>query len=266
LRYYVLTAARRRRRTPAGILREIEKESGENREFRSSGQLVVDEDELARVLRQLARQKLITRSGQAWGLTRDGRCRLGRYDREKEKSRDSKDRAARALLRWMDPRRPGRVLDVGTGHGYLAFQLAEKGYRVLGIDSASFEYSKDSIRKAQEEAEGKGLPVEFRKLSVAGLRRKHARFDHVVASQAVHCMQDQPRCIKAIFGLLKPGGAFLCMDLRVGRKGFLEHGWHTFLSLSEEEWSELLPDCGFEEPAFRRRSGYLVVKARRSPS
>jgi len=133
----------------------------------------------------------------------------------------------------------------------------------VGIDSGSFDYSKDSIKTARQEAEAKGTPVEFKETSVAGLRRRRARFNYVVASQAVHCMRDQSGCIKAIHDLLKPGGTFLCMDLRVGLRGFLEHSWHAFLALSEEEWAGLLPKCGFEDPAFRRVGGYLVVKARR---
>ena len=262
LRYYVLVAAQRRRRTAAGIVSEIKRNSASNQEVRRSGQLLVDGDELGRVLRHLARQKLIAPSGRTWRSTREGRRKLALYDRQKENSRDSKNRAARVLLRWLGPRRAGKVLDVGTGDGYLAFQLAERGHRVLGIDSGPFDYSKNSIKVARQKAEGKGLRVEFRKMSVAGLRRRQARFQVVVASQAVHCMRDQPRCLKAICGLLEPGGTFLCMDLRVGLSGFLKHGWHSFLALSEEEWAELLPQCGFEEPAFRRVGGYLVVKAR----
>ncbi len=263
LRYYVLVAAQRRRRTAAGIVSEIKRNSASNQEVRRSGQLLVDGDELGQVLRHLAMQKLIAPSGGTWRSTREGRRKLALYDRQKEKSRDRKNRAARVLLRWLEPRRAGKVLDVGTGDGYLAFQLAERGCRVLGIDSGSFDYSKDSIKTARQKAEAKGLRVEFRKVSVAALRRRRAKFQVIVASQAVHCMRDQPRCLRAIHSLLEPGGTFLCMDLRVGLKGFLEHGWHAFLAPSQEEWAELLPQCGFEEPAFRRMGGYLVVKARR---
>lgn len=263
LRYYVLVAAQRRRRTAAGIVSEIKRNSASNQEVRRSGQLLVDGDELGQVLRHLAMQKLIAPSGGTWRSTREGRRKLALYDRQKEKSRDRKNRAARVLLRWLEPRRAGKVLDVGTGDGYLAFQLAERGCRVLGIDSGSFDYSKDSIKTARQKAEAKGLRVEFRKVSVAALRRRRAKFQVIVASQAVHCMRDQPRCLRAIHSLLEPGGTFLCMDLRVGLKGFLEHGWHAFLAPSQEEWAELLPQCGFESPAFRRVGGYLVVKARR---
>jgi len=266
LRYYVLASARWRGRTVAGIITEVKRKSTCNREIRGSGQLLIDADELRWVLRHLARRELMVPLRKAWRLTREGRRKLALYDKQKEKSRDGKDRAARVLLGWMEPLRAGKVLDVGTGTGYLAFQVADQGYNVLGIDSGSFDYSKNSIKTARQEARAKGTGVQFRKVSLEGLRRGRARFDYVVASQAVHCMRDQPESIKAIYKLLRPGGAFLCMDLRVGLKGFLAHGWHAFLALSEEEWKKLLSGCGFEEPSFRKVNDYLIVKARKPPS
>ena len=157
-------------------------------------------------------------------------------------------------------------LDVGTGDGYLAFRVADQGYNVLGIDSGSFDYSMNSIKTARQKARAKGTCVQFKKAFLAGLRRGRARFDYMVASQAVHCMRDQPQNIKVIYELLRPGGAFLCMDLHVGLRGFLQHGWHAFLALSEEEWKNLLSGCGFQEPSFRNANNYLVVKARKPPS
>ena len=50
--------------------------------------------------------------------------------------------------------------------------------------------------------------------------------------------------------VLPPRDAYDTLDLRVGLEGFLEHGWHALLAVSEEEWKELLPAAGFEPPAF----------------
>ena len=52
LRYYVLSSARRRRRSVAGVIAQIRKESACNRDYRPSGQLLIDEQEITGVLRE----------------------------------------------------------------------------------------------------------------------------------------------------------------------------------------------------------------------
>jgi len=262
LRYYVLVLLRKRQMSARNVRRAIKRHSGENRHLRPSGVLLVGTRDLRLILRQLRRQGLIEQSEDKWRLTARGQDRLSGYEQQKEADTNGKERAARKVLKLMGGPGPGEtVLDVGTGEGFLAFALADKGYRVLGIDSGDFDYSKDSIRSAVEKAASRGGKVEFRETSVADLARTHERFDYVVTSQAMHCMKDQRQCLDAIYRLLKPGGAFLCMDFLVGLEGFLHHGWHSFLAISREEWRQLLPQCSFEEPACHKAGDYLVVRA-----
>jgi len=262
LRYYVLVLLRKRQMSPKNVRRAIKRQSRENRDFRPSGPLLVGTRDLSLVLHQLRRQGLIEQSEDEWCLTARGQDRLSGYERQKEADQNGKERAARKVLKLMGEPGPGEsVLDVGTGDGFLAFKLVDKGYRVLGIDSGSFDYSKDSIRSAVEKAASRGGQVEFRETSVADLTGTHERFDYVVTSQAMHCMKDQRQCLDAIYRLLKPAGAFLCMDFLVGLEGFLHHGWHSFLAISREEWRQLLPQCGFEKPGCYKTGDYLVVRA-----
>jgi len=262
LRYYVLVLLRKEHLSPQQIIRRIRKASAENRDFRPSGPLLVAREDLDGVVRQLNRQGLIRDLGAKWCITREGIRRLARYRRQQKQQSHGKERAARKLLRLMGPCKPAkRVLDVGTGEGYLAFQVADRGCRVLGIDSGSFDYSKDSIRNARKKAKTRGGRVAFVRGSVTGPRLRRRRFDCVVASQAIHCMKDQRRCLRAIHRLLEPGGVFLCMDFRVGLQGFLHCQWHAFLSLCEGEWQTLLPECGFDVPEFHRVGEYLIVRA-----
>jgi len=264
LRYYVLVLLKGGQLTGRGIIGKIKRESACNRSYRASGQLVVDPEELDRVLMQLERAGLISPAGRKWRLTRHGRGELQAYKSKKGECPNSKARAARLLLKWMGPCRPGqRVLDVGTGEGFLAFRAADQGCSALGIDSGSFDYSKDSVDKARQKAAGRGGQVEFLRRSVTDLRASNESFDYVISSQAIHCMSNQQRCVKAIHRLLKPGGSFFCMDFAVGLKGFLHHGWHSWLGISREEWKLLLPECGFEAPRFRRVCDYLLVTARK---
>jgi len=267
LRYYVLLLLQKRPMSAEGMRRAIKRQSRENRDFRPSGPLAVGTRDLRLVLRQLRRRGLIQESQDKWRLTVSGQDTLSGYEKQKGASTNGKERAARKLLKLMGRARRGEtVLDVGTGEGFMAFKLADRGYQVLGIDSGSFDYSKDSIRSAVEKVALHDGQVEFRGASVAELAKTGESFDYVVTSQAIHCMKDQGQCLEAICRLLKPGGVFLCIDFLVGLEGFLHHGWHSFLAISREEWQQLLPQYGFEAPRCQKAGDYLVVRARRRPT
>lgn len=264
LRYYVLVLLKDGDMSAQEMRPAIEEKSAGNREYRPSGQLVVGERDVNLSLGQLARRGLIQRAERKWRLTAPGQDRLASYEEQKEAKSNGKEKAARKLLKLMGPAVRGEtVLDVGTGEGFLALKAADEGYRVLGIDSGDFDYSKDSIRSAIEKAKSRGGDVEFREVSVADLVGTHEGFDYVVTSQAMHCMKDQGRCLEAVHRLLKPGGAFLCMDFLVGLEGFMHHGWHSFLAISRQEWRQVLPQRGFEEVSCHKVFDYLLVRARK---
>jgi len=237
LRYYVLVLLKDGDMSAQEMRPAIEEKSAGNREYRPE---------------------------RKWRLTAPGQDRLASYEEQKEAKSNGKEKAARKLLKLMGPAVRGEtVLDVGTGEGFLALKAADEGYRVLGIDSGDFDYSKDSIRSAIEKAKSRGGDVEFREVSVADLVGTHEGFDYVVTSQAMHCMKDQGRCLEAVHRLLKPGGAFLCMDFLVGLEGFMHHGWHSFLAISRQEWRQVLPQRGFEEVSCHKVFDYLLVRARK---
>jgi 2-polyprenyl-3-methyl-5-hydroxy-6-metoxy-1,4-benzoquinol methylase len=212
-----------------------------------------------------------------WAITWHGRRMRRRIERESQSESDGKERAAEKLIELLESAPPGTyvldvgtvlesappgtyVLDVGTGGGFLALKLAERGFRVLGIDSGSFDYSKDSIQEAQQQAASQGGNVEFRQADIRELAEPDSSFDYVVSSQAVHCMENQRECLQAIHRLLKPGGRFLCIDCLVGLRGFLSHGFHGFLAISREEWVELLVEVGFGNIRMYELDDYLLVE------
>lgn len=70
------------------------------------------------------------------------------------------------------------VLDIGTGNGRLAFDLARYARTVLGIDP-----SEESVRGARETAAAKGLRnIEFRVGDAAALDVGRRRFDLAIFS------------------------------------------------------------------------------------
>lgn len=265
LRYYLLVLLAEEPRSKREMVREIRERSEGNRPYRSTGVLWPASEEMDRVLDGLADKGLVTppARGDRWRIAQEGRRALQAHP-EPEEDSNAKERAAAKLMELLGPGSPDvQVLDVGTGQGYLALKLAERGFRVLGIDSGCFDYSADSIEKAREEAADRGGQAQFRQADVRELDLPDSSFDYVVSSQAVHCMEDQRGCVAAAHCLLRPGGKFVCMDYLVGVRGFHRHGFHCFLALSREEWVDLLLEQGFINIRMYETDDFLVVEAQK---
>jgi len=266
LRYYVLVLLAEQSRTKRQLVQGIKQRSADNRSYRSSGALWVGSGEMDKVLSELLETGFIQPANpdNKWQITWHGRRVRRQIERDHQLESDGKERTAEKLLSLLADAPPNSyILDVGTGGGFLALKLAQKGFRVLGIDSGSFDYSKDSIQQAQQQAYSEGGNVEFRQADIGQLAEPDDTFDYVVSSQAMHCMQDQVACLQATHRLLKPGGRFLCIDFLVGLKGFLGHGWHCFLAISREEWVELLLENGFCNVCMYEVDDYLLVEAQK---
>ncbi len=266
LRYYVLVLLTEESRTKTQLIQEIKQRSAGNRVYRPAGVLWVASAEMDKVLSNLRERGFIEwdSPGGKWQITWHGRRARGRIERENQSESGGKERAAEKVLSLLEGA-PSHtyVLDVGTGEGFLAFKLAQQGFRILGIDSGSFDYSKDSIRTAQQQARSEGGNVDFRRADIRELAEPDNTFDYIVSSQAMHCMQNQLECLQAVYRLLKPTGSFLCIDFLVGVKGFIAHGWHGFLAISREEWGELLLEYGFSNIRMYEIGEYLLVEARK---
>ncbi len=265
LHYYVLVLLAEASRTQPQLIQEIRRRSQANRSYRPGGVLWVPTAEMDRVLAQLADQGLIKLASRGkWTITWHGRRARRRLERHNQPEAGAKERAADKLLALLEQGTySSYVLDVGTGQGYLAFKLARAGFRVLGIDSGSLDYSKDSIAKAQEQARSEAAEVEFCQADIRDFDRPDASFDYIVSSQAIHCMQQQPECLKGIHRLLRAGGRFFCIDYLVGLKGFLAHGFHCFLAISREEWTEMLLERGFGNIRMYELDDFLLIEAQK---
>jgi len=263
LQYYLLVLLSEKAQSKQELVREIKERSADNRVYRPTGILWPASSDMDRVLDELAAEELVELpgNGQRWQITASGKKAVARYEEQKQES-EGREKGAEKLIELLEAAPSGSyVLDVGTGGGFLALKLAERGFRVLGIDSGSFDYSKDSIQEAQQQAASQGGNVEFRQADIRKLAEPDSSFDYVVSSQAVHCMENQRECLQAIHRLLKPRGKFLCVDFLVGLQGFLAHGFHGFLAISPEEWVELLVEVSFGNIRMYEIGDYLVIES-----
>ena len=106
---------------------------------------------------------------------------------------------------------PGaEVLEVATGPGYLAVELAKFGrYRISGID-----ISRSFVRMAAEYARKSGVEVEFRHGDAASLPYPADSFDFIVCRAAFKNFSDPVAALREMHRVLRPGGKALVIDMR----------------------------------------------------
>ncbi|MDQ1103881.1 class I SAM-dependent methyltransferase [Nocardioides zeae] len=111
--------------------------------------------------------------------------------------------------------RPLRVLDVGTGSGYVAHVLAELGHDVLGLDSAD-----GMLAEARRDAEGRrreGRPA-ARFVRGDAVRPgdtdevRDAPYDAVTSRYLLWTLREPVDALRAWSALVRPGGTIACVD------------------------------------------------------
>lgn len=96
---------------------------------------------------------------------------------------------------------PLSVLDVGTGTGFLACLLFEKGHCVTGID-----WSAAMLSKAITKAKAKGYQISFLQGDIECLPFSAGTFDAVTARHVLWTLTDPEKTLREWARVLKPDG------------------------------------------------------------
>ena len=101
------------------------------------------------------------------------------------------------------------ILEVAPGPGFLAIELAKRGYSVTGID-----ISKSFIEIAGRNAHDAGVTVDFRRGDVARMPFADNSFDFIVCVAAFKNFPDPVAALDEMHRVLRPGGSASIEDLR----------------------------------------------------
>lgn len=100
-----------------------------------------------------------------------------------------------------------RILDVGTGTGFLAILLAELGHDVVGVD-----LSEKMLKKAEEKAEKRNVNIEIMVGDAENLPFEDNSFDAVINRHLLWTLPNPQKAINEWKRVVKNGGKVVAID------------------------------------------------------
>jgi SAM-dependent methyltransferase len=110
----------------------------------------------------------------------------------------------RFLVAETEALEPGRALDLACGEGRNAVWLAERGWRVTGVD-----YSDVALEKARTLAAARGVDVEWIAADLEGFEPEAAAFDLVVVLYLQVPGEERRAILRRAERAVAPGGVLL---------------------------------------------------------
>ena len=127
--------------------------------------------------------------------------------RKNEVENEMGQRWLHEIERFLPEGRSLDILDVGTGTGFFAILLAEKGHRVEGID-----LTPAMLEEARWIAKQRNLDITFREMDAQNLDYPNDSFDVVISRNLTWTLPDPESAYAEWFRVLKPGGVLLNFD------------------------------------------------------
>lgn len=137
------------------------------------------------------------------------------------------------LIAVLQPKQGERILDLGSGTGSLAYQMAQTGAAVTGMDS-----SPEMVKVAA----GKYPSVTFLRGDACSFKLEE-RFDAVFSNAVLHWIFEHDAMLGHVYDHLKPGGRFVAefgakdnikLILAAVRKVLRKHGYED--RASQDRW------------------------------
>lgn len=155
------------------------------------------------------------------------------------------------MIRLIRPSLEDSGLDVATGGGHTAIQLAPLVKQVTAID-----ITKEMLAQAEKSAQEKRLDnIEFRIEDVHNMNFADHSFDIVVSRFAVHHFAEVHKALREMCRVLKPGGKLYILDCSVVDGDESEYVYNKIeqlrdnshvCSYSPREWKEMLSHLPLE--------------------
>ena len=111
------------------------------------------------------------------------------------------------LARAIGPAKKQRILDVGTGTGFLALFLAEMGHDCLGVD-----LTPKMLEQAREKAKARNLKAQFLLGDAEALEVEDNNFDVVINRLLLWTLPQPEIALREWIRVLKPGGKIVIVD------------------------------------------------------
>ena len=99
------------------------------------------------------------------------------------------------------------ALDAGCGTGFLSFELAARGHRVIGID-----FAPAMLAEARRKAAGRGGSVRFEEADAERLPFAAGSFDLVISRHVLWTLPHPEAAIDEWVRVLRPGGRLVVID------------------------------------------------------
>jgi ubiquinone/menaquinone biosynthesis C-methylase UbiE len=122
------------------------------------------------------------------------------------------------IVRILGQKQNPKVLDIGTGTGFLALLLSSKGYDVTAVDWAI-----TMMQKAIDKAKAASLPIKFDVQDAENLTFADASFDAVVSRHVLWTLADPAKAAKEWTRVIKPGGMVIADIPRQGSQSGKHH-------------------------------------------
>ena len=171
-----------------------------------------------------------------------------------------------AVLGLIGDRAEGVTLDLSCGTGNYALALAERGFRVVGVD-----VSAPMLRVARAQSAQAKLDIRWLQADANALPFRPGAFDLATVILGLEFVAEPGRVLQEAHRVLKPGGRLVAAILnRSGlwtrwrrlKRRFAPSIWRGARFLGADELDDLLRARGFAAQGWRRAVHFLPLFAR----